>query len=69
MWINLFFTIGLMAVLLVFMASGVLLGRKGLKGSCKSAGDKTGCETCGNGEQECVKKENPLTAPLRKFLG
>ena len=47
-------TIGLMGVLVLIMAVGVIFGRNPLKGSCGGSG---GCDVCSSGS--CSKDDGP----------
>lgn len=54
---TLFFTIGLMALLMAIMAVGVMMGRPELKGSCGGVAG-AGC-ACGASPGESCQSEHP----------
>lgn len=53
-----FITLGVLALFLVFMAAGVLMGRAPLKGSCGGVGKLMGkdCDFCKN-KDKCQREE------------
>ena len=72
---TLLLTFGLMALLIIAMAVGVLMGREPIKGSCgglQKAGLKGDCEICGGNLDRCEETGSKPSAadsgsPVKDF--
>ncbi|MFT4766058.1 MAG: hypothetical protein ACI9OH_003181 [Oleispira sp.] len=52
-----------MALFVVFMSAGVLLGGKPISGSCggmSAVGMKGACDVCGGDQQKCESSKDPV---------